>query len=710
MEPYAPIRYPEELTHDDPLIRLSNVLATLEEGECVRYIVYVSDFDPEAYHRELKKITQSNARAGCIAGMLNLVGGMLSMVSNESRGEQQAGTGMIQIVEAVTVYFGEAKSPERRAPKFVNKLQETFWNKIARPLFHTYLFLQIDTPDAQRVAPLLIPAQSLLEYQSHQHLDTVDNPETDSPIKVNSPREAQHTHFLSWAYAHIDARDQNRLPKESPPLFETTCLFNAAEIGSLWHMPDERFLAPTIAWAQSTVTLPHALTTNVDGVILGSGNYSGKFTEVTLPYASRNTHLAVFGRTRMGKSNFLHHLIHQDIANGYGVAVIDPQGALVRDILRYSIPESREQDVILCEITSEAHPIPLNLLSSPEGVPIDTAVSQLYALLERYGDFGTTLTLRPAVWNSLLLLRYETTPTIRDIYRVLTQERYRNSLRARAEKSPVSEDYWAAFERKSPSEREKETVGPLTERLTRFYNSNRLYAMTCHPDSLDFASHIAEGKIILLSLQDEQSQWVESQLHLLGGTFVSQILLSATRRGVGGKPFFLYIDEVDAFISSPLDTILSKAGKYNLSLTTASQMLGQLRGKTLEAVMGNVSNLAVFRVGYEDARDLSVYLPGFEPETLTALPAFSCASVIQRDTATYAFSLYPQAPMQGHVEENDVPQSVKDREAYLRQISQARYVPKTDEEVQAWLAARYKKSPIPPAPKSAVDPDEFLEN
>src|SRR3989344_1387713 len=62
----------------------------------------------------------------------------------------------------------------------------------------------------------------------------------------------------------------------------------------------------------------------------------------------RRQHTYVVGKTGTGKSAMLHNMIVQDIANGEGLAVVDPHGELVESILE-KIPEERKK--IIANVT-----------------------------------------------------------------------------------------------------------------------------------------------------------------------------------------------------------------------------------------------------------------------------------------------------------------------------------------------------------------------
>ena len=92
------------------------------------------------------------------------------------------------------------------------------------------------------------------------------------------------------------------------------------------------------------------------------------------------------------------------------------------------------------------------------------------------------------------------------------------------------------------------------------------------------------------------------------------------------RPFYLYIDEFQNFLTDGINIILSEARKYKLALTMGHQFLGQLtrannNTKIRDAVFGNVGNKAIMRVGEDDAAFLKKVVEGpFEESDLQQLP------------------------------------------------------------------------------------------
>lgn len=75
----------------------------------------------------------------------------------------------------------------------------------------------------------------------------------------------------------------------------------------------------------------------------------------------RRRHTYIVGKSGVGKSVLLANMAIQDIQNGEGVCVFDPNGDLITDILD-RIPPERAEDVIIFSPGDTERPLALNLL------------------------------------------------------------------------------------------------------------------------------------------------------------------------------------------------------------------------------------------------------------------------------------------------------------------------------------------------------------
>jgi len=113
----------------------------------------------------------------------------------------------------------------------------------------------------------------------------------------------------------------------------------------------------------------------------------------------------------------------------------------------------------------------------------------------------------------------------------------------------------------------------------------------------------------------------------LGAMLVGKFGLAALSRAdipiAQRRDFYLYCDEFPSFATSSFATILAEARKYRLALIIAMQFFDQIDPKLVGAVLGNVGNLIVFRVGVKDASMLAKELfPVFQLEDLLTMPYY----------------------------------------------------------------------------------------
>ena len=78
--------------------------------------------------------------------------------------------------------------------------------------------------------------------------------------------------------------------------------------------------------------------------------------EIRLKTEDRFRHFYVIGQTGTGKTSIMQVMARQDLVNGSGMAVMDPHGDLVKDLLPF-IPRSRADDVIIFDPSDTARPI-----------------------------------------------------------------------------------------------------------------------------------------------------------------------------------------------------------------------------------------------------------------------------------------------------------------------------------------------------------------
>ena len=90
-------------------------------------------------------------------------------------------------------------------------------------------------------------------------------------------------------------------------------------------------------------------------------DYRGKRTRFGIKSEDRAKHVYIIGKTGLGKSTVLENMAVQDIANGEGMAFIDPHGKSA-DLLLDFVPKERMKDVIYFAPFDLDNPVSFNVM------------------------------------------------------------------------------------------------------------------------------------------------------------------------------------------------------------------------------------------------------------------------------------------------------------------------------------------------------------
>lgn len=490
--------------------------------------------------------------------------------------------------------------------------ERRFEQKLSQPLFLTHMSLRMKTNNMARFAWFkTLSAQVKGLATSHTMIaegikGIVEVKNYDEWLEIHRPkiykmgRDNKHTFALT-----VD------------------------ELAGLWHVPHDAMTAKKLDW-KVPAPLPDELK-NIEGVIVGHSGHD----EVRFPRSTtfKTEHIAIIGRTGMGKSSLMLTLIQDDIQQGKGVIVIDPKGDLVNDILKYSIPSERENDVVVLDIyeklREDRYPPPLNpLASNPDD--LSAILNSLYR-----SDWSNT---RASDWLSLALktLDFFEGATIRDIKRVIQDVPFREKLLHKGMvNNPDPEkrlalnglrEGWKSFDQTG----EKQTsLDAMNRRLDTFTTDGQLLALTCNPHDLKLVDLVAQNKIILIALGRDfgkgkpyGKRLKDDELQILGTSLVSQIfgLTMAGRIPRKHRPYTFYVDEAHLFKTANFDEMLALVRSRGLGLVLSTQSLNQLSDRLEEAFEDNMGTLISFQVSAKNTKALSTYMsPPFGADDLSRL-------------------------------------------------------------------------------------------
>jgi type IV secretory pathway TraG/TraD family ATPase VirD4 len=327
--------------------------------------------------------------------------------------------------------------------------------------------------------------------------------------------------------------------------------------------------------------------------------------------ADRLHHIYCLGKTGMGKSHLLINMALDDMHKGNGICVLDPHGDTVEALLR-RIPENRKNDVVYFNATDrQALPAFNPLYNVPEAQRQLVASEMITTFQKLFPDaWGSKMerTLRMAI----LTILDDPQGSLLDITALLTNIEFRIEVLQHTT-NPYILAYWKTeYNLYSPAT-QATAILPIINKIGVLLEQDILRGIFGQQQSISFEDCMNGGKIVLCNLS--KGIIGEDVSTVLGSFIITNIQNAAMRRATLAtdkrKPFYLFIDEMQNFVSTSFASLLPQVRKYGLGLFLTNQHLDQLDPDTRNAILGNVGSLISFRVGLPDAKNYgATVLPG----------------------------------------------------------------------------------------------------
>ncbi len=481
----------------------------------------------------------------------------------------------------------------------------------------------------------------------------------------------------------------------------TGMILTSDELIGFAHLPSSAVRSPVLERETGKTKAAPEIVREPGGILLGDNEHAGESVPVYLTPDQRSRHTHIIGASGSGKSSLLFSMIRQDIENGAGVAVLDPHGDLIDQILGI-IPQERIDNVVLVDPSDVEFPIGFNILQAHSEEEKNLISSDLVSVFRRlstsWGDQMNTV-LQNAI---LVFLESPQGGTLADVRRFLLEKPFQKEFLETVQ-DPELVYYWQQV---FPKLTGGKSIGPILTRLQDFFSRKPIRNMVSQRENkLDFARIMDEGQIFLAKLSEGLCGAENS--YLLGTLLVSKFQQLAMARqsqaAAERRPFWLYIDEFDHFITPSMAEILKGARKYRLGLTLAHQELHQLQAdpKVASAVATHPCTRIVFRVGDDDAKKLGEGFESFDAKSLKTLEKFRAIIRVERNDCDFNISLRkPELPDNGEAAA---------RREEVTAASRAKYgTPRAGVEAalqQTWKARQQEPTPTkPPVPPPAPPP------
>ncbi len=560
------------------------------------------------------------------------------------------------------------------AQKLINpkRMARNWWN----PLTWIVALIDLFTPggekeEAKENTPTGERVSQMLEEYSKAIDDKAADPGYKAVVRIlssaqSAPRAQQILDDVAAGFSQFNAvlgnsfrrphfldrkavveRFIRRCPRHTPWFTVTSrrMLLGTTELASFFHLPNIKYnKVETIKW-QNFKMAPGPKNAPADGLFLGWNNFRGERRKIYMKNEDRFRHFYIIGQTGTGKSSVIQLMARQDFNTpGRGVAVVDPHGSLIEDLLP-SIPRSRADDVIYFNPADTERPMGLNLLEGKTPEERDLiALDAMNMMVKMFGEeiFGPRI--QDYFRNGCLTLMEdeEEGGAITDLVRLFTDDEWQRHKVARV-KNPIVKAFWEK-QMAATGQREKQEMIPYFAAKFGQFTTNTLIRNIVGQakSAFDVADVMQSGKILLMNLSKGLIGAINSTL--LGLIIVNKIQVAAMRRqrqdSAARKDFFLYIDEFQNFVTPSIEAILSEARKYRLGLILAHQYLDQLEKESKlsgtvslkGAVFGNVGSMMFYKIGPQDTEVCAKEMgPVFSEQDLVNMDAFKGAMKLSID-------------------------------------------------------------------------------
>lgn len=483
-----------------------------------------------------------------------------------------------------------------------------------------------------------------------------------------------------------------------------TNILSSSELGDLYHFPFTKTTKTEDMQKQFSKELPAPLSLkkgNKLDVVFAQNTYGNSKTLIGLTEDERRRHMYILGATGTGKSTMLLSMINSDIQNGKGLAVVDPHGDLIEQILNI-IPKERIKDVVYFNPDDIEYPMGINLLELTKGLNeedslrereyITESIISLFHKIytEKYSGPRMEYILRNTIHTAFLVEG----ATLFTVYKLLINTPFRKTVVKKITDENLK-DFWKYEFAKAGDYQKVKMISPITNKIGRFlFSPTAKRILEQEKSTINFEQIMNEGKILLCNLS--KGKLGEDTSKVFGVVVMAKLQLAALKRArmkqEDRKDFYLYVDEFQNFATPAFAQILSEARKYRLGAILAHQTTSQLEDKSLVNVtLANTGTVICFRTA--NPEDESSILPQFRPYVeqgeIAGLPSYRFFMRLG--------ALNPEEPFSGITMPVDIQENVEGVKKVV-EGSRANYATKYDppkKQVSYQYQPKIKKSTKP---------------
>lgn len=362
------------------------------------------------------------------------------------------------------------------------------------------------------------------------------------------------------------------------------------------------------------------------GVKLGTSVGDGQGRVVAIPDAKRPEHIAVLGKTGQGKSSLIKAMAQQDIAEDRGFAHIDLHGDATPYLLRLLAAEERRRGVdlsdrvIVIEPADMEYAVGINVLDVTSDHQAFVHTADVAGLLKQRWHLDAFGARTEELLRNSLVVLVDNRLTLLEVALLLTDAGFRtqclNNVRHSDVRAYFEERYNAATEAMQGSWRDA-----ALNKLTAFTTDPHFrHLLGQRRSTVSWLDAMDRGCWVLLNLDKGR---LGEHAATLGTLFLGRLkhaLFARQSRSL----FTIYADELQNLVAfdAGIDTLLSEARKFGISICCANQFLEQYPPTMRAAVMA-VGTHVFFQLSSQDADRIAAAVGGghYLQDLLRNLPA-----------------------------------------------------------------------------------------
>ena len=337
---------------------------------------------------------------------------------------------------------------------------------------------------------------------------------------------------------------------------------------------------------------------------------------LAIPNDRRAEHLAILGKTGTGKSSLLRYLALQDITAGRGFVYFDLHGDATAFLLATVaaqegvVKRDLSERLIVVEPADQEFSIGLNPLERRNADQVFVQIAEFAQVLRHRWHLDSIGARTDELLRNSLYVLAENNLTLLELAPLLSHAAFRAECLARLPNPEIKQYFSMRYDQASEGMRTT-----MREPIL-----NKVSVFTADPHFRHIVGQDRSTFSILEAI--DRGRWIVVNLHkgrlgeqaiTLGSLFLTAIknaLFSRKRRDL----FTLYCDEIQNLVAygSGLDTILSEARKFGVSVVSANQFLDQYPADMRSSILA-VGTHVFFQLSSPDAQQIALALDGGKP-------------------------------------------------------------------------------------------------